>query len=93
MTRILAPYSRNESRPLTQAVWHPTGTFILTGHEDSSIVIWDPKDGRIIQARTLQDINVDKPGPGTFNPGAAEGSFALKSPILQDCLVCESRPR
>ncbi len=69
--------------PLTQAVWHPTGTFILTGHEDSSIVIWDPKDGRIIQARTLQDINVDKPGPGTFSPGAAEGSFALKSPIFK----------
>ncbi|KAF9701534.1 hypothetical protein EKO04_000657 [Ascochyta lentis] len=69
--------------PLTQAVWHPTGTFILTGHEDSSIVIWDPKDGRIIQARTLQDVNVDKPGPGTFSPGAGEGTFALKSPIFK----------
>ena len=69
--------------PLTQAVWHPTGTFILTGHEDSSIVIWDPKDGRIIQARTLQDVNVNKPGPGTFSPGAVEGTFALKSPIFK----------
>jgi syntaxin-binding protein 5 len=69
--------------PLTQAVWHPTGTFILTGHEDSSIVIWDPKDGRIIQARTLQDTNVNTPGPGTFSPGAAQGTFALKSPIFK----------
>ena len=69
--------------PLTQAVWHPTGTFVLTGHEDSSVVVWDPKDGRIIQARTLQDINVDKPGLGSFNPGVADGSFALKSPIFK----------
>jgi syntaxin-binding protein 5 len=68
---------------LTQALWHPTGTFILTGHEDSSIVIWDPKDGRIIQARTLQDTNINKPGPGTFSPGAAPGTFAIKSPIFK----------
>lgn len=69
--------------PLTQAVWHPTGTFILTGHEDSSIVIWDPKEGRIVEARTLQDTNVNNPGPGSFSPGALEGSFALKSPIFK----------
>jgi syntaxin-binding protein 5 len=75
--------SRAREPPLTQAVWHPTGTFILTGHEDSSIVIWDPKDGRIVQARTLTDTNVDKPGPGTFSPGAVDGSFALKSPIFK----------
>ncbi|ORY12680.1 lethal giant larvae like, C-terminal-domain-containing protein [Clohesyomyces aquaticus] len=71
------------SPPLTQAVWHPTGTFILTGHEDSSIVIWDAKDGRVVQARTLQDTNVDKPGPGTFSPGAGPGTFALKSPLFR----------
>lgn len=69
--------------PLTQAVWHPTGTFILTGHEDSSVVIWDNKDGRLVQARTLQDTNVNKPGPGSFSPGAVEGTFALKSPIFK----------
>jgi syntaxin-binding protein 5 len=68
---------------LTQALWHPTGTFILTGHEDSSIVIWDPKDGRIIQARTLQDTNVDKPGPGTLSAGAAPGTFSIKSPLFK----------
>ncbi|KAF2799493.1 hypothetical protein K505DRAFT_294468 [Melanomma pulvis-pyrius CBS 109.77] len=74
---------KERSPPLTQAVWHPTGTFLLTGHEDSSIVIWDPKDGRIVQARTLQDTNVDKPGPGTFSPGAAPGTFSIKSPIFR----------
>ncbi|KAF1977214.1 hypothetical protein BU23DRAFT_501054 [Bimuria novae-zelandiae CBS 107.79] len=74
---------KERSPPLTQAVWHPTGTFILTGHEDSSLVIWDPKDGRVIQARTLTDTGVDKPGPGTFSPGAGPGTFALKSPIFK----------
>ncbi|KAF2266190.1 hypothetical protein CC78DRAFT_615266 [Lojkania enalia] len=69
--------------PLTQAIWHPTGTFILTGHEDSSIVIWDPKDGRIIEARTLQDTNINKPGPGMLSPGAAPGTFAIKTPIFR----------
>ncbi|KAH7095055.1 lethal giant larvae like, C-terminal-domain-containing protein [Paraphoma chrysanthemicola] len=74
---------RQREPPLTQAVWHPTGTFVLTGHEDSSIVIWDTKDGRIVQARTLQDTNVNKPGPGSFSPGAVEGSFSVKSPIFK----------
>ncbi|USP73313.1 Lethal(2) giant larvae protein -like protein SRO77 [Curvularia clavata] len=74
---------KDREPPLTQAVWHPTGTFVLTGHEDSSIVIWDSKDGRVVQARTLTDTNVNKPGPGSFSPGAVEGSFALKSPIFK----------
>ncbi|KAF2738260.1 hypothetical protein EJ04DRAFT_459658 [Polyplosphaeria fusca] len=74
---------RERSPPLTQALWHPTGTFILTGHEDTSIVIWDPKDGRIVQARTLQDTNVDKPGPGSFSPGTADGTFAIKTPLFR----------
>lgn len=74
---------REREPPLTQAVWHPTGTFVLTGHEDSSIVIWDTKDGRIVQARTIQDVDVDKPGPGNFSPGAVDGTFALKSPIFK----------
>ncbi|KAK7529812.1 lethal giant larvae like, C-terminal-domain-containing protein [Phyllosticta citribraziliensis] len=69
---------------LTQAVWHPTGTFILTGHEDGSIVIWDPKDGkdpkqsRIIMARTLSDTNVHIPGGAS-----TAGTFAPREPILK----------
>lgn len=52
---------------LTQALWHPTGTFILTAHHDSSLVFWDSTDGRLIMARTLEDTNVDKPGAGRYN--------------------------
>lgn len=68
---------------LTQAVWHPTGTFILTGHEDSSIVFWDPKDGRVVMARTLQDTNVDKPGGGSTSHGVGPGTFAFKAPLFR----------
>ncbi|KAF2197558.1 hypothetical protein GQ43DRAFT_200417 [Delitschia confertaspora ATCC 74209] len=75
--------NRERSPALTQATWHPTGTFILTGHEDGSLVIWDPKDGRVVMARTLQDTNVDKPGPGSFSPGASPGTFAFKTPLFR----------
>ena len=68
---------------LTQAVWHPTGTFILTGHEDGSLVFWDPKDGRVVMARTLQDTNVDKPGIGSTSLGSTPSTFAFKAPFFK----------
>ncbi|PNS21376.1 Lethal(2) giant larvae SRO7 [Sphaceloma murrayae] len=67
---------------LTHAIYHPTGTFVLTAHEDGSLVFWDPtvgKDARIIQARTLTDTNVNRPGSGrggVSDPG-------LKEPITR----------
>ena len=71
------PDSPNSFRhpKLTHAAWHPTGTFVLTGHEDSSMVIWDSRDGRIILARNLQDINVNKPGPATSSSGSYSRPF------------------
>jgi len=63
---------------LTHAVWHPTGTFILTAHEDGTLVFWDPtinKEARIIQARTLADTNVNRPASGrggVSEPGRKE---------------------
>lgn len=68
---------------ITQALWHPTGTFIMTGHEDSSVVIWDPKDGRVVMARTLQDTNVDRPGAGSGSYGTTPGTFSLKEPLFK----------
>ncbi|KAF2815464.1 uncharacterized protein BDZ99DRAFT_516184 [Mytilinidion resinicola] len=79
------PSSINMARKpaLTQAIWHPTGTFILTGHEDSSLVFWDPKDGRVVMARTLSDTNVDKPGGGSTTHGVSPGTFAFKAPLFR----------
>ncbi|CAN8104917.1 unnamed protein product [Discula destructiva] len=45
---------------LTHAVWHPTGTFVLTAHDDGSLVFWDAKDGRVVLARSLYATNVDQ---------------------------------
>lgn len=58
---------------LTHAVWHPTGTFILTAHEDGSLVFWDPKDGRLVMARSLYETKVDQvvrpaPTPKAIQP-------------------------
>lgn len=50
---------------LTRALWHPDGIFVLTVHDDNSLVFWDSKDGRKVLARTIQAINVDQPGGTT----------------------------
>ncbi len=88
------PTSVNRVRrpQLTQALWHPTGTVIMTGHEDSSLVIWDPKDGRIIMARTLQSTNVDRPGAGSGNYGATPGTFSLKEPLFKVAWCSKQNP-
>lgn len=88
------PTSANKPRfpRLTQAIWHPTGTFILTGHEDSSLVIWDPKDGRKILARNLQNNHIDKPGVSFANLGSTPGTFALKEPLFRVAWCSKDNP-
>ncbi|KAH9904541.1 lethal giant larvae like, C-terminal-domain-containing protein [Xylariomycetidae sp. FL2044] len=70
---------------LTHALWHPTGTFILTAHDDASLVFWDAKDGRVVQARTLYDMQVDQPTthPGTTTP---------KHPYVKIAWCCKTNP-
>ncbi|PHH49911.1 Lethal(2) giant larvae protein -like protein SRO77 [Ceratocystis fimbriata CBS 114723] len=46
---------------IQQSAWHPSGTFIVTAHDDGSLVFWDPKDERIVMARSLMDVDVNKP--------------------------------
>ena len=77
---------------LTNALWHPTGTFILTTHDDGSLVFWDPKDGRIVMARTIQDVDVNKPGTGSSTQGSAPGTFSLKEPIYRVSWCCKENP-
>ena len=77
---------------LTHALWHPTGTFMLTGHDDSSLVVWDSRDGRIVMARTLQDTNVDKPGSASGTFGSTPGTFALKEPLCRIAWCSKENP-
>ncbi|KAK4242910.1 lethal giant larvae like, C-terminal-domain-containing protein [Achaetomium macrosporum] len=52
-----------ERRPkLVRALWHPSGTFVLTAHEDGSLVFWDPKDGRVVAARSVYHTRVNEVG-------------------------------
>ena len=79
---------------LTQALWHPTGTFILTVHEDSTLVVWDPtpKDGRKILARTLQATHVDQPGAASSLSGSSKGTFAIAEPLFRVAWCCKDNP-
>lgn len=77
---------------LTHALWHPTGTFIITGHEDSSLVIWDPKDGRKVLARTLQEVDVDKAGSKSESMKFTSGTFALKAPLFRIAWCSKENP-
>ena len=77
---------------LTQAIWHPTGTFILTSHEDSSFVVWDLKDGRVIQARTLQASNVNQPQGSSNISGSGRGTFAIKEPLVRLAWCSKENP-
>lgn len=90
----LEPNPANSARHprLTQALWHPTSTFILTGHDDSSFVIWDPKDGRKILARTLQASHVDQPSASSSLAASSRGTFAIKEPIFRIAWCSKENP-
>ncbi|KAJ5174424.1 uncharacterized protein N7482_000301 [Penicillium canariense] len=79
---------------LTNAIWHPNGIFVLTVHEDTSLVLWDSKDGRRLHARTIQAANVDQPGssgrPGSA--GSAGSSTGPKEPITKVAWCAKDNP-
>ncbi len=70
---------------MTQALWHPTGTFILTAHDDGSLVFWDIKDGRIVMARSLYASKINEP---TANPGQP----TLMDPFVKIAWCCKENP-
>ncbi|KAG8529200.1 uncharacterized protein KY384_005835 [Bacidia gigantensis] len=77
------------SARLTQAIWHPTGTFVLIGHEDSTFVIWDVKEGRQILARTLDAAG---PGSGTSVQGSSSGTSVIREPIFKVAWCAKENP-
>lgn len=76
-----------------EAIWHPTGTFICTTHEDSCLVFWDSRDGRVVQARTLQDTNVNIPrGPKGRPFEETEGTIIVRQPLFKVAWCSTSNP-
>ncbi|EFX00770.1 snare-dependent exocytosis protein [Grosmannia clavigera kw1407] len=76
-----------ERRPrLIQALWHPTGTFVLTAHDDGSLVFWDPKDGRVVLARSLYASGVDQASAG------GPTKPRLLDPFVKIAWCCKKNP-
>jgi syntaxin-binding protein 5 len=87
------PTGINEIRRprLTQVLWHPSGTFLATAHEDSSLVFWDLADGRVLMSRTLQDTRVNQPtGRGVSSP--TRGTFSFKESYKRIAWCCKDNP-
>ncbi|EEA27446.1 Lethal(2) giant larvae sro7 [Talaromyces marneffei ATCC 18224] len=85
--------SRDIRKPmLTQALWHPANTFILTVHEDTSLVFWDAKDGRLVMARTIEEANVNQPGARSEKPSSPHGTFSVKDPIFKVSWCAKENP-
>ena len=76
------------SARLIQTTWHPTGTFVVTGHDDGTLVIWDPKDGRQIHTQTL-DFEV----PQAQRPmSVGRGAFAAREPLFKVVWCAKENP-
>ncbi|KAM7220705.1 Lethal(2) giant larvae protein SRO7 [Rhypophila decipiens] len=70
---------------LTHALWHPSGTFVLTAHEDGSLVFWDAKDGRLLMARSIYETRVNEPSSKPAKPMPT-------APIAKIAWCCKSNP-
>ena len=82
--------SRMRAPKLVDAKWHPTGTFILTAHEDGSLVFWDPKTSKIIQARTVDSANVNQ-STGTRSLSSSS-TLAPRSPFVKIAWCAKQNP-
>jgi syntaxin-binding protein 5 len=80
---------------LTQALWHPSGTFVATAYDDASLVFWDPSkpgDAKLLMARTLEDTHVNKPGGSSGKYGQKPGTFSLKEPYSRIVWCAKENP-
>jgi syntaxin-binding protein 5 len=67
---------------LTRLAWHPSGTYILTCHEDGCLAFWDAKnEATPIHVRTVDETHVNIPR-GTYHPHE-DDHFTIREPIVQ----------
>ncbi|KAK9365952.1 lethal giant larvae like, C-terminal-domain-containing protein [Lipomyces kononenkoae] len=52
-------HTRSRFPRLTTGAWHPNGHHIVTAYEDGCFVFWDAKEGVLLQARTVEDTEVN----------------------------------
>ncbi|KAI6777938.1 Lethal(2) giant larvae protein-like protein [Emericellopsis cladophorae] len=70
---------------LTHALWHPSGTFVATVHDDGSLVFWDHREEKIVLARTLNQMHVDQPDSTSAQATFAEPITDIKWCCKQNC--------
>lgn len=77
---------------LTQALWHPSGTFIATAYDESSLVFWDIKEARVLMARTLEDTYVDRPGGSSGKNANKPGTLSLNEHYTRIAWCAKENP-
>lgn len=78
---------------LTTGAWHPNGHHILTAYEDGSLVFWDAKEGVLIQARTLENTDVNHPASAHVTAVmSADNPSARREPIYKIAWCCGINP-
>ncbi|KAH3679966.1 hypothetical protein WICMUC_000709 [Wickerhamomyces mucosus] len=73
------PINQPRYPKLLQALYHPNSLNILTTHEDGSLVFWDALTGKLLQARSLFDTDVNQPQGFSANASGLRNTRFLKA--------------
>jgi hypothetical protein len=75
--------SRSRRPRLTHLAWHPSGTYILTCHEDGCLAFWDAKnEAAPLHVRTIDETHVNIPR-NTYASKADTETFTIREPVVQ----------
>ncbi|KAK9453181.1 lethal giant larvae like, C-terminal-domain-containing protein [Dipodascopsis uninucleata] len=78
---------------LCTGAWHPNGHHIVTAYEDGSFVFWDAKQGVLLQARTIEDTEINKPRRSSVSMGPSmHVGSVLREPIFKLAWCCTQDP-
>ncbi|EGV63012.1 Lethal(2) giant larvae sro7 [Yamadazyma tenuis] len=78
---------------VVESHFHPNGLHIVTVHADNSMVFWDANSGTLLEARSIYEINLHKPGapvqaPQHFLPIQSVRWVCGSDPELTKLLIC-----
>ncbi|EJS44661.1 sro77p [Saccharomyces arboricola H-6] len=72
---------------IIQSLYHPNSLHILTVHEDNSLVFWDVRSGKLIQARSIFETHVNFP-----NSTLKDDSLREVPAIFKVAWLCQRNP-
>lgn len=83
---------------VSESHFHPNGLHVVTVHRDNTLVFWDANDGTLLEARTIFDTGLQKPGPplepptNGFNPILTVKWIAGRDPELTQLVISGGDP-